>query len=78
MLLYLIIVAGIAAVVSYPLTNFVGILAHRWGVVDRPDGHHKGHKVAVALGGGVAVFLAAAVTFAVEFLSSSRLQEALD
>ncbi len=77
MILYLLFVAGIAAVVSYPLTNFVGALAHRWGVVDRPDGHHKSHKEAVALGGGVAVFLAATVTFAVEFLSSSKLQEAL-
>ncbi|MGI9428486.1 MAG: MraY family glycosyltransferase, partial [Bythopirellula sp.] len=55
-----------------------GLLAQRWGIVDRPDGHHKSHKDAVALGGGVAVFLAAAVTFAVEFLSSSKLQEALD
>lgn len=78
MLLYLIFVGCIAAVVSYPLTNFVGVLAHRWGIVDRPDGHHKSHKEAVALGGGVAVFLAAAVTFAVEFLSSSKLQESLD
>lgn len=78
MLLYLIFVGCIAAVVSYPLTNFVGTLAQRWGVVDRPDGHHKSHKQAVALGGGVAVFLAAAVTFAVEFLSSSKLQESLD
>jgi len=78
MLLYLIFVGCIAAFVSYPLTNFVGMLARQWGIVDRPDGHHKSHKHAVALGGGVAVFLAATVTFAVEFLSSSRLQESLD
>ena len=77
MLLYLLFVGCIAAVVSYPLTNFVGMLARRWGIVDRPDGHHKSHKHAVALGGGVAVFLAATVTFAVEFLSSSKLQESL-
>jgi len=78
MLLYLLFVGCIAAVVSYPLTNFVSLLARRWGIVDRPDGHHKSHKQAVALGGGVAVFLAATVTFAVEFLSSSKLQESLD
>jgi len=78
MLLYLLGIGFIAAVVSYPLTSFVSIQAHRWGIVDRPDGHHKSHKEAVALGGGVAVFLAAAVTFAVEFLSSSKLQESLD
>ena len=77
MLMYLFFVAGIAAVVSYPLTNYVGMLARRWDVVDRPDGHHKSHKEAVALGGGVAVFLAATATFAVEFLSSSKLQESL-
>jgi len=77
MIVYLIIIGGIAAVVSYPLTNFVGTMAQRWGIVDRPDGHHKSHKKAVALGGGVAVFLAATVTFGVEFLTSSTLQEAL-
>ncbi|MEM8945297.1 MAG: MraY family glycosyltransferase, partial [Planctomycetota bacterium] len=77
MLLYLLFVGCIAAVVSYPLTNFVGTLARKWGIVDRPDGHHKSHKVPVALGGGVAVFLAATVTFAVEFLSSAKLQESL-
>jgi len=77
MLWYLIFVGGIAAVVSYPLTNLVGMLARRWGIVDRPDGHHKSHKEAVALGGGVAIFFAATITFAVEFLSSSKLQESL-
>lgn len=78
MLLYLLFVGCIAAVVSYPLTNFVGMVAQKWDIVDRPDGHHKSHKRPVALGGGVAVFLAATVTFAVEFLSSARLQESLE
>ena len=78
MLLYLLIFVLIAATVSYPLTNLVRMQAQRWGVVDRPDGHHKGHTQPVALGGGVAIFLAATVTFAVEFLSSSTLQESLD
>ena len=78
MLLYLFFVGSIAAVVSYPLTNFVRGQAIRWGMVDHPDGHHKSHKVPVALGGGVAVFLAATVTFAVEFLSSAPLQDSLN
>ena len=77
MLLYLVFVGCIAAVVSYPLTNFVATMARKWDIVDRPDGHHKSHKLPVALGGGVAVFLASTVTFAVEFLSSARLQESL-
>lgn len=77
MLLYLVFVGCIAAVVSYPLTNFVATMAQQWDIVDRPDGHHKSHKMPVALGGGVAVFLASTVTFAVEFLSSTRLQESL-
>lgn len=77
MLIYLIFVGAIAAFVSYPLTNYVSIFARRWGMVDRPDGHHKSHKEAVALGGGLAVFLAATVTFGVEYLSSSQLQESL-
>ena len=67
----------IAAIVSYPLTHFVASLAQRWGFVDRPDGHHKSHKKPVALGGGFAVFLAAVVTFAVEYFSSQNLQESL-
>ncbi len=76
-MIYLIAVGLIAAVVSYPLTNFIGLLARRWGFVDRPDGHHKSHSHEVALGGGLAVFLAAAITFAVEYLSSSPLQTIL-
>ena len=75
--IYFLAIACIAAVVSYPLTNFVGLVARSWGFVDKPDGHHKSHKSAVALGGGLAVFLAAAVTFGVEFVFSSPLQERL-
>jgi UDP-N-acetylmuramyl pentapeptide phosphotransferase/UDP-N-acetylglucosamine-1-phosphate transferase len=77
MLFYLLAFVVIAAFVSYPLTNYIGLLARRWGFVDRPDGHHKGHSREVALGGGLAVFLAAATTFAVEYLSSSPLQKIL-
>ena len=74
---YILIMTCIAAIVSYPLTHLVASLAQRWGFVDRPDGHHKSHKKAVALGGGLAVFLAAGVTFAVEYTSSTQLRESL-
>ncbi|QDT71956.1 WecA-like glycosyltransferase [Lacipirellula limnantheis] len=74
---YVLTMSCIAAIVSYPLTHFVASLAQRWGFVDRPDGHHKSHKKPVALGGGLAVFLAAVVTFAVEYFSSENLQESL-
>ena len=74
---YLLFVGCIAGVVSYPITHAIISYAPRWGFLDRPDGHHKRHKQAVALGGGLAVFLAATVTFGVEFLSSSALQESL-
>jgi UDP-GlcNAc:undecaprenyl-phosphate GlcNAc-1-phosphate transferase len=74
---YILLMSCIAAIVSYPLTHLVASLARHWGFVDKPDGHHKSHKTAVALGGGLAVFLAAAATFAVEFVSSSSLQQSL-
>ncbi|MBA4106288.1 MAG: hypothetical protein C0485_11065 [Pirellula sp.] len=74
---YVLTMSCIAAIVSYPLTHFVASFAQRWGFVDRPDGHHKSHKKPVALGGGLAVFLAAVVTFAVEYFSSQNLQESL-
>jgi len=74
---YLVAMCIIAAFVSFPVTNFVGLTARRWGFVDRPDGHHKGHDRAVALGGGLAVFLAAVITFAVEYFFSSNLQQLL-
>ncbi|MCA9230520.1 MAG: undecaprenyl/decaprenyl-phosphate alpha-N-acetylglucosaminyl 1-phosphate transferase [Planctomycetales bacterium] len=74
---YLLTFSCIAALVSYPLTNFVALTARRLGFVDRPDGHHKGHDREVALGGGLAVFLAAFITFAVEYISSEPLQQLL-
>jgi len=74
---YMLMLGGIAAVVSYPLTSIMISVAQRIGFVDRPDGHHKGHDRAVALGGGLAVFLAASITFGVEYLSSEKLQQIL-
>ena len=75
---YYISMGLIAAVVAYPLTNFVGLMARSWGFVDKPDGHHKSHGREVALGGGLAVFLAASVTFLVEYVSSFNLQERIN
>jgi len=74
---YMLTLSVIAAVVSYPLTNVMILIARRIGFVDRPDGHHKGHDHAIALGGGLAVFLAASITFGVEYLSSEKLQSLL-
>lgn len=74
---YVLAMCGIATLVSYPLTSMVATLAHRWNFVDRPDNHHKKHKAPVALGGGLAVFLAALATFLVEYISSSSLQDSL-
>ena len=71
---YLLLMCLVAAVVSHLVTNTIGLQARRWGFVDRPDGHHKSHDREVALGGGLAVFIAAALTFAVEYLFSTDLK----
>ena len=76
-ILYVLMMSFIAAMVCYPLTHFVASLAQRWNFVDRPDGHHKSHKKAISLGGGLAVFLAAFATFAVEYFSSQDLRRSL-
>ena len=52
---------GGAMLTSLILTPSVRSLAKRWGFVDRPDGGRKTHDRAVALGGGVAVLIAAVV-----------------
>ena len=61
------VAAAFAAALA--LVPLVRRLALRVGLVDRPDGHRKMHREAVALGGGVAVLLAAAfATLAALFL----------
>lgn len=74
---YLLFLACIAGIVSYPITSKIIDFAPSWNLVDRPDGHHKKHKKPVALGGGLAVFIAASITFGVEYLSSAHLKDAL-
>ncbi|PQO29783.1 undecaprenyl/decaprenyl-phosphate alpha-N-acetylglucosaminyl 1-phosphate transferase [Bremerella cremea] len=54
------LISGIAAcLLGLILTRIVREVAPRFGLVDRPDGHRKLHRRATALGGGIAVFLAA-------------------
>lgn len=53
--------AAVAVAAAVTLTPVVRILAIRWRFVDLPDGSRKLHVRAVALGGGVAVLLAAFV-----------------
>ena len=60
----------IGCVVSAALTFLVRALAPRFDLTDRPDGHRKLHERAVPLGGGVAVFLAAALVLGWFFLAN--------
>jgi len=64
----LIAVTGIAFLASALLTPLVRLLAVRLGIVDRPDGIRKLQKVAIPLGGGIAIFLAFAITMIGLFL----------
>lgn len=57
MVIYLIAGFG-ACALSLAITPLVRSWARRAGFVDRPDGHRKTHKEAVALGGGAAIMLA--------------------
>ncbi|MDC0936506.1 MraY family glycosyltransferase [Pirellulales bacterium] len=58
--LFMLAAAGV--VVAYVVTRIVRAVAWKLDFVDRPDGHHKSHKQAVALGGGLAVFLSVVIT----------------
>lgn len=59
----LLLVFGVAVVLSLLLTPLVRDLALRRGFVDRPDGGRKIHPVAVPRLGGVAVYLAFVLSF---------------
>src|SRR5476649_2266147 len=43
------------------LTPWIRMAAHKFGLVDHPDGRRKLHLKPIALGGGVAVFFAALI-----------------
>jgi UDP-GlcNAc:undecaprenyl-phosphate/decaprenyl-phosphate GlcNAc-1-phosphate transferase len=47
----------VAFIVTFFLTPFMRHLAHKYGVVDEPDGHRKMHGQPIAYLGGVATFL---------------------
>ena len=59
------IVALFASLILVPVVRF---LAHLFGVIDRPDKERKLHEIPVALGGGVAVFLAFTFAFVATLL----------
>ena len=64
--MYSLIAVGIAAfLLSLLLTPVIRNLFRRWGLVDRPDAARKLHEHPVPSGGGVAVALAFAVSYAV-------------
>lgn len=39
------------------LTDFIRILAIKWGIVDKPDGDRKLHKLSIPLLGGISIYL---------------------
>ena len=64
--MYSLIAVGIAALLlSLLLTPVIRNLFRRWGLVDRPDAARKLHERPVPSGGGVAVALAYALSYAV-------------
>jgi UDP-GlcNAc:undecaprenyl-phosphate GlcNAc-1-phosphate transferase len=67
--LYL-IAAAVSFVASLLLTPLVRRLAHRFGVVDKPDEYRKLHSQAIPLGGGVAILIAFLLSLFVVFTSS--------
>ena len=62
MLVDLFIVSAITCVVSSVLTMLVCKTAPRLGLIDTPDNHRKLHSKPIALGGGIAIFLATSIT----------------
>ncbi len=69
-LFYLVITSAMASVI---LTRLIRDWARRINFVDHPDGRRKVHRQPVALGGGLAIFLAAALSVGLTaMLSQSR------
>lgn len=54
-----------SCLLSAVLVPIVRALFRRWGIVDRPDKERKLHEQAVALGGGLAVFVSVLITFVI-------------
>jgi UDP-GlcNAc:undecaprenyl-phosphate GlcNAc-1-phosphate transferase len=60
-----------ALLASLAITPIVRARAEEWGFVDRPDGGRKAHGRVTALGGGVAVFVAALAAAGLAFAAMS-------
>lgn len=70
---------GLAFILATLLTPLVAKLARRFGVVDRPDGDRKIHKIETPLLGGVAMYLGFAVpTFSVLALTDHLTAGSID
>jgi UDP-GlcNAc:undecaprenyl-phosphate GlcNAc-1-phosphate transferase len=65
------LIFAIAAGLSMVLTAVVRRVAPALGLLDYPDNHRKLHRVAIPLGGGIAVFLATAAVLLGLFLVPS-------
>ncbi len=61
-MIYFILAFVLGLGLSMLFTPWVRKYATKWGFVDRPDGGRKSHANPIALGGGVAVLVAAAIT----------------
>ena len=70
-------IVAVATLASLVLTPPLRRCALRFGLVDLPDGHRKIHSRQVALGGGVAVFLAMLVALTVVLFTPNPLRASL-
>src|SRR5437588_13122908 len=57
----LLLVFSTSFIVCLFLTPLVRLLAVRWNLVDRPDGHRKAHTKPMPVAGGVAILIALCV-----------------
>ncbi len=63
------LIAGFGSLLaSIIVTPLVRALSRRLGFIDKPDGQRKTHQTAIALGGGAAVFVAAAFALTSAFV----------
>src|SRR4051812_47754983 len=59
------------------LTPLMGLVASRWGLVDRPDARRKLHDRPIPLAGGLAVLLSGCVVLGGAFAFPNPLREHL-
>src|SRR5947208_1023392 len=68
---------GLALGASLLLSPLARVLAHRWGLVDHPDGRRKLHNQAIPASGGLAVLAATVGVLGMAFAMPSPLRAAL-